>query len=1135
MKPLTLSLKGLHSFREKQTVDFRTLCEGGIFGIFGPTGSGKSSLLDAMTLALYGKVERAANNTQGILNHAEDTLFVSFSFQLGHGKRTKSYEVERTFKRSGDITVRSSTCRFIDTTSERVVLADKTGDVNRQIEDLLGLSIDDFTRAVVLPQGKFSEFLSLKGQDRRQMLQRLFHLEKYGDDLQRKLKSRLMDSKHERELIEKEQIGLGNASQEALMELETELKVNVDKIKETKEKLVILEQQEEKEKKIIHLQQEIMQTEYRLKELNEKEQEMKHDESKVKKASEANILSPYLKELQISSEEVDLLEKKLKQQEKELTVLTEKATAAEQHYLISRRNKEENEAPIRLKLEELERIKKEQEELQIEATKLNEMKSNLQKIADERDKLEVEKNQVQDDKKKYEQKQQELKGELKHLEVSNETKRHIYNAVQQKQTIDQLSERVKEIEEEFDSLKEKQIGSKNDLLKVKSALKEKESQVSNDFQKLYKWYERISEEERELHAAMRRLTTYKKEIEHENLHVIANKLKKELKDGIPCIVCGSVNHQGSFKIDNEVNGDNEIDDQEAKLLNMIDELETEKRELERVKWEIDSFSTSLKHIVTSEEVATTEENDVEHMKVISHNHDKNFHDYINVWEKNKLILPKERLAIRHLVKKMEGDLKEHQRIHEQYKDMLSKLNVIEERKNEVEKKVINIVKKYNDEVQNWTKAFSPYDLKNVDVEFQEVQQKEERAALYRERIEKSVPFIQGKQSELENLTQQLNDQLVIHSSLKAELNEKQLFVSNKKQRIVDIIGHNDVHQMINEWKESLNNLYNTFNDAEKDWKESEGSLRKLRESVSIIKESLRHAQERFNRSKQVWQDQILLTSFQTIEEVKNAKLSKDEMNILLAKIEKFNNEMNNLTIKLEHYKKELGDHSIRVADYESTVASRKKCKNELDMLYSKQGGIEASFRDIKQRVARYEELEEKKKSIETQYTQLIKLEHVFRGKAFVEYIAEEQLVQVSRLATEKLYELTRGRYAIEVDSNGGFIIRDDANGGVKRPVSTLSGGETFLTSLALALSLSTSIQLKGEHPLEFFFLDEGFGTLDQELLETVISALERLQTDQLSVGVISHVPELRERLPRKLIVTPSEASGRGSSVTIEML
>ncbi|MDT2238581.1 SbcC/MukB-like Walker B domain-containing protein [Paenibacillus larvae] len=114
-------------------------------------------------------------------------------------------------------------------------------------------------------------------------------------------------------------------------------------------------------------------------------------------------------------------------------------------------------------------------------------------------------------------------------------------------------------------------------------------------------------------------------------------------------------------------------------------------------------------------------------------------------------------------------------------------------------------------------------------------------------------------------------------------------------------------------------------------------------------------------------------------------------------------------------------------------------------------------------------------------------------------------------------------------------MRDDGAGGVRRPVSTLSGGETFLTSLALALALSAQIQLKGQYPLEFFFLDEGFGTLDPELLDMVVTALEKLHTDKLSVGVISHVPELRARLARKLVIHPAEPLGRGSRIELEVL
>lgn len=97
----------------------------------------------------------------------------------------------------------------------------------------------------------------------------------------------------------------------------------------------------------------------------------------------------------------------------------------------------------------------------------------------------------------------------------------------------------------------------------------------------------------------------------------------------------------------------------------------------------------------------------------------------------------------------------------------------------------------------------------------------------------------------------------------------------------------------------------------------------------------------------------------------------------------------------------------------------------------------------------------------------------------------------------------------------------------------MSGGETFLTSLALALALSSQIQLKGSSPLEFFFLDEGFGTLDSELLDTVMTSLENLRSDRLSVGIISHVEELKNRVPIKLIVDPAVPGEGGSKIKIE--
>jgi exonuclease SbcC len=207
--------------------------------------------------------------------------------------------------------------------------------------------------------------------------------------------------------------------------------------------------------------------------------------------------------------------------------------------------------------------------------------------------------------------------------------------------------------------------------------------------------------------------------------------------------------------------------------------------------------------------------------------------------------------------------------------------------------------------------------------------------------------------------------------------------------------------------------------------------------------------------------------------------------------------------------------------YEDTLAEAARAERDLE--------------DLAVRRERWEQLEARRGELAADLSRIVRLQSVLRGNAFVEFMAEEQLVQVCRTASERLGFLTRRRYALEVDAGGGFVIRDDANGGLRRPVASLSGGETFLASLALALALSAQIQLRGRYPLEFFFLDEGFGTLDAELLDLVVTSLERLQSERLAVGVISHVPELQARLPRRLVVTPAEPGGRGSRISHETL
>ncbi len=171
------------------------------------------------------------------------------------------------------------------------------------------------------------------------------------------------------------------------------------------------------------------------------------------------------------------------------------------------------------------------------------------------------------------------------------------------------------------------------------------------------------------------------------------------------------------------------------------------------------------------------------------------------------------------------------------------------------------------------------------------------------------------------------------------------------------------------------------------------------------------------------------------------------------------------------------------------------------------------------------ELAEKKNALQT----CDELRQLLRGNKFLEFIASEYLQEVCLIASKTLLSLTGGRYYLQYDKE--FKVGDNRDGGNLRAVKTLSGGETFLVSLSLALALSASICQKSRRPIEFFFLDEGFGTLDEKLVETVMDVLGKL-SKTFSVGLISHVEELKRRIENKILVTGATEI-KGSTLKVE--
>ena len=147
---------------------------------------------------------------------------------------------------------------------------------------------------------------------------------------------------------------------------------------------------------------------------------------------------------------------------------------------------------------------------------------------------------------------------------------------------------------------------------------------------------------------------------------------------------------------------------------------------------------------------------------------------------------------------------------------------------------------------------------------------------------------------------------------------------------------------------------------------------------------------------------------------------------------------------------------------------------------------------------------------------------LLRANSFERWLCSEALDSLVQEASATLMELSGGQYELDRDERNDLVVIDYADAGARRPVHTLSGGETFQASLALALALSRQVisLSAGKRELNSMFLDEGFGTLDSDTLDTVASTLERLAADSdRMVGVITHVPELAERVPVRFVVS----------------
>ncbi|AIG28514.1 nuclease [Brevibacillus laterosporus] len=1224
MKPIYLKLSGLNSYRDLQEIDFETLCEAGLFGIFGPTGSGKSSILDAITLALYGQVVRTGGGSHPheVLNQLESRLFVSFTFELGGASQRQRFTIEREFGLNKNGNRKQPEVRLIQhgllDGEQDQVLESKATAATSMIENLVGLTIHDFTRAVVLPQGQFSKFLTLKGSERNEMLQRIFHLHEYGEKLMQRVKEQIDSNKASLHQLEVEEARLGDASEEAV-EAATQEAAGLEKEYAEAEQIhkALLNQKNEWEQ-IRKWQFELGEIQQKLTQLEEKAQQIMLRKNEIARLEASISLYPLVqKERQTiklwEDGKQQLLAKRVEREQVEL-----RCQEAEQVSQQAQQRLRQEEPQLIQKRIELQQAAEWEQEIVKLAQEIGQYQTEIRLLQQQIDQDEAMLSELDQQRAVVAQDLQKIDAEWQQTTLRSEERKAIRAMQQAKIAFVQEEQRFVSTEREATELSQKvQLGQTRlkeaDSFYIHAHEKRKETEIAvvekeaqpirseEDITRLreqlvdvkrigidWRGFEKKQDDWRlkwtEWTASHADVTTRLQQAEQTLNHIeskrgasqdqlkewetqwdswqqanMAHALRLQLRANEECPVCGSTHHpykdtdtdtgnivQTTAQAPSLQQQETALRDRRANLDHMLEQVEEEWRSTSEACQQIRVELAGLLERKDSLQKENAQiDQDLQHIK----------HQLIQLGEEWVVASVDELGGKFKQVSQEVKELSEQRHSHVKQLDELQKL-LREQRDEELEKKA------QQQKITAWLEG-QQEQLQQVNKRLLDHQKALLTAEQQLDELRGEIPRdqIEAHHARMEKMEQRQEELRTLRVNLEKSLEELQ----QQKQVQIEQRGEKQAR---------LTALHQRYDDREAQYKAKQEQWqirtqgRPANELLQLLEQNLQELQTAAEQADTLKlqltnQRQQLMESLVSLEET-NLQLTKQAKELELEVEQALSHAMfaDRETV-YEYYERRalLGSYQTEVESYQKQLTELAYAKTRLVESLADRSVSEESYNELytsfsegeqrlsacrealtlaKERLLIVQQNHEKWKKIEKEFgavideqSRLEELRKLFEGKAFVQYIAEEKMMTIARDATYHLGRMTKGRYALEIGDGGEFVLRDEAAGGLRRAVNTLSGGETFLTALSLALALSVEIQMRGGR-LEFFFLDEGFGTLDPELLEVVLDALEKLRMSQFTIGLISHVPELKLRMPRRLVITPAEPLGSGSRIHMEM-
>ncbi|MDD3166619.1 MAG: SMC family ATPase [Bacteroidales bacterium] len=964
MIPVRLTIQGLYSYQEAQTIDFTQLTQAGLFGLFGAVGSGKSSILEAITFAIYGKTERlnqsGDNRYYNMMNLKSNELLIDFEFRSGSELYRSIVKGKRNSKQFDNVpSLKRSAYRL----QEGAWLPVELGELERSI----GLNYDHFKRTVIIPQGRFQEFLQLGGADRTQMMKELFHLDRFEFSMQTAaLESTNMQ---ERKLLEDRLQQLGRVTEEDLAALQEQLEQMEREDARTRQLLDAALQKRDQLKQIQALELKWM-------EAKERMEGLKAEQSEICVLEAEQVKLEYIQQhfLQVIEQE-----RSLERREKELLDGLQQDQAALQSTEL--RLKE-----VGVQFEQVTKLYEQRHSRTMEVAAMEKWAKVLQFRA-------------------------AVKGfEQDYAQLQPQVDRHLARVNAAKQAAEQLEANLSALKATMpDGLR---------LSQAKSWLQQSES-LELQLRQILERLEALPTDEA-LRAQRTRLEQQLHQEEQQYQHLLVQQRLQEvaetLRSGTACPLCGSETHPKPLS--NEP--------MHAVLLQS-------QRAIQERRTQIESLQTQQ---------VTREQLEIQTSELLK---SKQAHRLRNQWPEWKALI-------------------EVEQAFAQWERMQSQEKAMEQQRRQ----------------QRQLEAASRTDWENAQAAVERL--------LVRIREGKNTIAVWSEDVP-EEMQQRL--QVVEATLLRAQIE------SIKQERV-------EVEQR--------------YTQGAKQHEQLQKDVSRLNGLVEHGQAQLVHVRlQRKERHEQL--DVLLLEApFDRMDQVYERLPLLKGLPEMRTRVQTFHAHWNRVETELKNDTQRLGDQRFDADAFQQVQQELEALQLQHAEGLRQLGALKSRLEETTKKHQQQTEWNRQLELLEHRAENLRIMRQLFRASGFVNYISSIFLHELCHAANERFHRLSRQQLTLEIDKDNAFLVRDFLNGGKRRHVKTLSGGQTFQAALCLALALSERIQQNQPAGQHFFFLDEGFGSLDKSALNTVFETLKTLRSEQRIVGVISHVEEMQQEMETHLAI-----------------